>query len=550
MKNRFASTAVLPLLVAAVAVVGSACGGGDFAPTLGDGSDAAAAPDAADPDASAPSSPPPVEGIPGRDAATNDIDGSGSDTTTPLSDASSNLDGRAATDAGPPVDPCTLLRPDAATSVFVAPGGGASPGCGSIDKPCGGVQDAIELAAKGAKPTVIVAAGTYAKEVINLRPGLTLQGGWNRSAAGAWSKECGASPSALVTLRAPASADRTVVASFAGAAAAATLDTLSIESKPFADRGQTLYGVFVTGASTKLVLNAVSVTVADGGAGADGKDTLQGGPAPNTCTASSTGQTALVPGADGAGAPRGTFGVAGYVGLAAGDGAPGSAGSNGAIPSPVPVTGPGCTLGGFQLAGSSVAGAPPPCDTTAVSVRGNPGTAGCGGAGGGGGIHGSNGGSSISVFVADGAVTAAGGKWVAGSGGVGGNGGKGAAGSQGGPVGVQGAPSDPNDTSATYYGVCTPVTSGATGRLLRCDGSDPHPAPPGAPGGAGGNGSAGGGGGGGSGGISYAYVTAGSGMVSSATTQLGFGAPGAGGSGGAAGTPRNPGAAGGAAPHN
>jgi hypothetical protein len=527
MKTRFVSSA-LPFLFTTATLVAcgaAGCSGSDAA-SVGDdgrGGDVDAAAPAPDGGAPTPPLPPPVNGVPGPDGAD------------------------AAPDAGGPVDPCTLERPDGTAGVFVAPGGDVAPVCGAIDKPCASVSDAIEIATKGGRAKVYVAAGLYDRETITLRPGITVQGGWNRSATGAWTKDCGASPSSLVTLRAPAGADRTVVASFTGPAAAATLDTLSVESKAFADKGQSLYGIFVTGASTHLVLDRVDVTVRAGGDGADGVDAVPTPPARSDCAIAGDGHASLVPGANGAGAPAGSFTAGGYAAGAAVDGAAGSAGATGPrVDGDMCVTGKPCTpctVGKDCDDTTSIAPTEniiaKSCVMTVVSTCGLAGTSGCGGAGGARGTLGKNGGSSVGVFVSDGTVVAASSAISAAKGGAGGHGGRGATGGKGATSGIDGTPG-----GTTLYGTCVVDQPKGTVDVYNCIGGAPVVGKAGAKGGAGGDGSAGGGGGGGSGGFSYSYVVVGGGKVSATDTSFGFKEGGVGGIGGAAGSPRNDGMAG------
>jgi hypothetical protein len=470
---------------------------------------AAVAPDAGG-DAQGGSVPPPVLHSDGGDAG--DMDAHAASDADDARDASAS-------------DPCAAVTPDASVGVFVSPAGNAEVDCGSAAAPCASIQTAIDRAASQGKSVVFVDAGDYV-EAIALKPGITLQGAWKRRTVGAWSKTCPANASALVVLRAPPSAGATVTADFDGKA---TLDTLTIETKPVAGTGETLYGVFARGASTKLTLESVAVHAAAGGAGATGAAGLPGAVGANGCTATYDGRDALFPGTDGAGASAGPFTSAGYVPASAIAGTDGWPGNNGELgPQASCVTGTSCARGP-----SGIGCITPRPVITSCGVNGG---AGCGGGGGHGGGAGGSGGSSIALFAFDAAITIHRGTLAASDGGAGGAGGAGGDGATGGfgSVGAQG-PEIPLQ--------CDPVQTADRGWICQSMSSTVH-GTAGSPGGPGGKGSAGGSGGGGAGGSSYAYVTAGTAVVTA------DGATFVHGSGGAGGAAPKPGESGKGADHN
>src|SRR5579883_2402045 len=184
--------------------------------------------------------------MPGDDAPSDGTgDGSGSSSS---GGSSSGSGGDAAGDAPSDVaaDGCAGQQPDP-NGVFVSKGGQAS-GCGSETTPCTSIQTALTLAAMNGKTFVYVDTGTYTEQLTLPGAGITVQGGWT-DLGGTWTRQCGASRASSVVVQAPGGVNTTVVAQYAGSA---TLDTLSIQSEPQAAvaAGESVYGVFATGAST------------------------------------------------------------------------------------------------------------------------------------------------------------------------------------------------------------------------------------------------------------------------------------------------------------
>jgi hypothetical protein len=434
-------------------------------------------------------------------------------------------------DIGVP-DGCTMQQADAAKGIFVTQSGAAS-SCGSMTTPCGSIQTALGLATQAGKTTVYVAQGTYA-EAITLPAGVTVSGGWD-DLGGTWQPICKGSPASTTVIAAPSGSVKTVVASYAGAS---TLETLTIKSEPQASvlAGQSVYGVFATGAQTQLAITDVIVDVANAGGGAAGSMGGPGSPggAAGTCTTPDTGANGVAgtPGTAG-GAP--SYSVSGYS-----PGGPGGAGGTGgtghvgtAAPGQGQNGGPTCvTINntcGNQGGGCSSVGNVMSCGTT-----GGPG---CAGTGSNGGTGGAGGGSSVGVFAWDAHVTIDAGGIAPGNGGGGGDGGAGGMGGAGtaGAAGGKG-PDVPTACHVKCLGqppqcFCdsTAFTSGAPGT-----------------GSTGGNGGQGGQGGGGSGGDSYCYYQGPNAQVSAPSLQCTVGQAGLGGDQGMT----NQGANGKAAAHN
>jgi hypothetical protein len=424
-----------------------------------------------------------------------------------LSADAGGLDANAA-DAIPEVAPvdvgpaCADEKADEVHGLFVATGGISATTCGSKLQPCSTIGLALKRAqALVGFTTIYIDSGTY-DETVDLIGGITLQGGWD-DVGGNWRRQCTASRAASVRIvgaanfgvRAPSLSARSV------------LDTLSIHVNP-AGPGQSTYGVFATGATTWLVLKDVSITAADGSAGAPGGVGAAGTDTAANCSGSGGANGGA--GGAGAAAASGTFGVGGFV---TGAGGSGKAGGNGIG-----------TIGGDANSRSDCIGACDPdpqiadtCDPTTTTISSSPGTGGCGGQGGSGGAGGQGGGSSVAVYVWDAQVNLGGGLASAGNGGAGGLGG-------GGGAGAHGSGGSPGPSTSCNIGCAFDAVNG-------CVVGTPEGIPGGAAGAVGGTGGIGGNGGGGAGGYSYAVFQNKNAVVTIDQTTLAHGAPGAGSSG-------------------
>jgi hypothetical protein len=270
-----------------------------------------------------------------------------------------------------------------------------------------------------------------------------------------------------------------------------TLRDLKVVSKSPADPGESLYGIFASGASTTLTLDQVVVDVAGGGAGGAG---APGAFAANTVDAGCTSGNGSNggAGAPGGGAASGTLDASGYVATSGGDAGAGQTGQNGS--------------GGGTGTCANCDFASGTCQTTCTIVVkqlcASNGQSGCAGGFGGGGSGGTGGGASIAVTAWDAHVTIFGGLYTAANGGNGGVGGAGGDGGAGAP-GATGA-----NATCVDYGTPGCVLNNCSGTLNGTSALNGGTA-----GGVGGSGGPGGQGGGGSGGVSYAIVQGGAGAV-------------------------------------
>ncbi len=452
-----------------------------------------------------------TSGATGGDAMPGEVDSSvgidGPDGSG--ADAPGSGDASAGTDGTDPPPPCP--GPDDTHGVFVETGSALPDPCGDPTHPCGTLAAALQVVTHsgGAKDIIYIRAGTYVEQV-TLSAGVTLQGGWIDT-SGTWTRPCtgpaGATAAAATVIQAPAGAGATVLANYAGSS---TLDSLTLQSMdPSAVApSQSVYGVFATGATTRLTLHDVTIALAGGGGGPAGGGGANGAPGAGAggCSGPASGNAG---GQGSAGRPgaAGTYGAAtGFTPGAGGDGTAGGAGANGTAPAMPPTcadAGSGCEPMMQGKAGTFVCA----CGG-ALSSCGTAGAFGCGGGGAPGGQGGAGGGASIGVFDWDALVSLTGGAIATGAGGPGGNGGM--PGAQGaGTAGVAGAAPSISVGLGDCFGVGpgTPPHSCLTCTKGFVSGQA------GSAGGAGGAGGQGGQGGGGSGGDSYCFFQGGAGVV-------------------------------------
>jgi hypothetical protein len=428
-----------------------------------------------------------------------------SDSDVPGPDAS-GPDGTAGPDGGggndvavkdstPPTDGptgCAARTADDTAGVFVAQGLGTDVnGCGTRSNACNSIAYGIAAAKAGtAKTTIYLAAppatdagpGAYVESVVLDGP-FTIEGGWNDT-GGTWTPICDTTTSTAVTIQGVS--DKAITASFTGSA---TLRDIRVLSKATAATGETLYGIFATGSTTNLTLDAVVVDVATGGVGVDGTNGTNGTAGSTAGCATGTGSTGGV-GPNGSASAAGTFSSSGYTPTSGGNASDGVAGTNGTTGA----AGTCSTAGNCALMCSVQQ-----CSTTNKgNVCGANGLAGCAGTIGTGGTLGTGGGSSIGVFVWDAHLTVFGGTISSSNGGNGGSGGAGGDGGAG-QSGVVGSAVECVTNWSCNGNACSFIAGTSE--------------PGGNAGGKGGNGGAGGHGGGGSGGDSYAFVQGGDGGV-------------------------------------
>lgn len=404
--------------------------------------------------------------------------------------------------------PCVPETADATVGFFVDHNSTAGVTCGDVTAPCKTIQPAIDLIPTIAgKSVVYVALGTYV-ENITLKPGVTIKGGWKNTGA-TFSRACSANPAGGVVIQAPTSNVTLKVASLGGSA---TLDTLTLSSRiaPAAP-GESMYGIFATGASTTLRLDNVVVQTARAGSA---NPVAPAGSGTHSCAAASTGASGAPASGVAPAASAGSYSLAGYTPGAGNAGPPGNAGENGAQGQPATgsqcVSGwPGCDEGACMFTGSN---------TTSCA---GPGTPGCGGPPGLGGGGGGGGGSSLGVFAWGATVSASASSITAGAGGAGAQGGS-------------GGPASPGDNgqrqqTSLYYDCSDPLMKGT------CPNVFTHTSSSASAGTVGGNGTAGLAGGGGPGGDSYAVYKGAGASYTGTTTMLVAGVAGGAGTGNPAG---------------
>ncbi len=423
---------------------------------------------------------------------------------------------------------CGVTMVDLVHGVFVAPppGGVDSAGCGtSPNSPCAsigqGLMTSTMTTGAGARNIVYIAGGPTGGPValpyvekLTLPAGVTVQGGWHWAGGGSseWLFDCSASPESVVTVQALPTQNMTVIANSNNGMS--TLSTLTVLSKATANPGESLYGIFATGANTQLTLTDVLIVVQQGGAGQTGANGNPG-VTPPTCSPgdgnAATG-TATV-GTAGAAASVSSTGFSPQTG---GTGATGAAGDNGPA-----------GAAGMTVTYSQCTSVTPSCvQGNNFSCVGGTGINGCGGGGGMGGGGGGGGGSSVALFAYDATVIVTAGGFQAGNGGSGGPGGAGGSGVAG-SAGSVGSPLACSTSSCMTSSKCISGETTANGGAAPTSG--------------GGQGNSGGSGGGGSGGDSYAILTGGMAFsrlnISLSTPPtLAAGQPGAGGGNGPTGT--------------
>ncbi len=456
------------------------------------------------------------------------------DSAPPPDDGGTVFEGSA--DTAPPDAPvdlpdagdsgCSDVPSDVVGSVVSTTGTGdpsTQNGC-STSTPCPSIQGALGHAAKFGRTIIYVDEGTY-KEALTLSTGqalgITIQGGWRRK-GGTWTHVCDGS--AIPVIEAPAGAPAIVTANNSGTF---TLQLLRLLGNNQVTKSASNYGIFASGATTKLTLVSVNV---EPGPGADGNPGILGSTganAPGSCSAGSPVTPAA--GTPGAGALAGMFTSAGYGATNGSTGGAGGAGGNGTVGAL------NCMSCVDSVACSNES---PPCSMPPnIQVCGDPGIPGCGSGGGGPGTPGTGGGSSVAVFVWGGAsVSASYTHLIPRAGGVG------APGGNGGPPGTPSAGAQGGSQNCTSSGTCSVRPPAGTD----CYVSSPvTKVVAGSIGTAGAAGSVGGKGGGGSGGSTYGYYTGGGGTFTEGASLTWI--PGAAGSGGG-GVP--PAASGVSAAHN
>ncbi len=398
-----------------------------------------------------------------------------------------------------------------ADAIHVSTEGSDEAGDGSSLLPLASVGRALDVAATTGKELIVVAGGTYREhlQATAAHAGLSVSGGW--SATGSqWTQDCSSGARSLTVLASPDA----IALDVTEVDVPLELQTLTLATKAqgaSADGvdGESLFGVWVHGADSKLSLRWVDVHVGKAGDGLTAPTDTQATPL------SCDGLTDCADGADGpnglegvTAAETGVFSTLGFTPGAGADGTSGEPGQNG--------------LAGGDGAMDSLCvdvctgGSGPNCGAILWGPqRGGKGTCGCGGAGGPQGRAGRGGGSAVGILT-DGTVSLAAVQLTIGDAGSGSTGGDGA-------PGYQGQDGAPGVDSSCHLSSCSLVNGNceATGMLQTLPG--------GTAGGRGGLGGKGGRGGDGAGGFSLGWVLLGDGSVlADSKTQVDPGAPGQG----------------------
>ncbi len=392
--------------------------------------------------------------------------------------------------------------------------------------PCPKIAQALALAKAGS--IIYVAAGTYTETLDIGSAGLlsTIEGGWITD-GGPWAPTCDDTQS--IIQRDPANTAEWAIRVDAKPTPL-TLRLVKIlnDAPGGSANGTSVYGV--SSNNSALVLDNVSVIVGPGILGVNGDPGT--GTTTNLCSPPPPPSSGAVGDDGGIGFPGIlTAGSTGFTAVQPGNGSPGTNGANGTA------GGAGgscesCVTCAFACNDGGTGNA---CNLqeagTSCTVAGQ---AGCGGAAGFGGYaagHGPTkaldgcGGSSVAVYVWQGAITFS--NSVTLTAGNAGNGGAGGAGKTGlaGSSGMAGQQAQCATLATCATGVC-PISPQqcALGSTYT---TKTIPAPD--AGGAGGAGGSGGQGGGGAGGVSYGYFTGGNATVNGTPIQTQFGTPGSGG---------------------
>jgi hypothetical protein len=406
--------------------------------------------------------------------------------------------------------PCDPAEKPAAGAVFVSPTG-SDANSGKSDFPVQTIGQAIGLAKASFATKIYLASGDYTlTDTLTFgvgEEGIVIEGGWTKSGP-AWAPLCQPGRRSFTTISVAAA----VAVRVQDLSKAAGLRHLKIATKaqgasPAGEPGESMFGVWVSGAQTAFNLYDIEVVAGAAGQGGDPPPAPSKPTTPATCDGAtgccttevgcgdnSVGPSPPAQGSAGADAPAGTFDSNGYQPGTGTVGPPGTKGHNGKIGSPGGNTGKKCST---TSCGNCLPGCPGTCSgtyTAGPTLVGGTGKCGCAGQGGGGGAGGRGGGSSVALLATDGATVSI--QYVTLHAGKGGNGANGGAGGPGG----DGAAGQPGDQGGCNTG-CHSSCSGTCQCAIY---STESGGPPGTKGGAGGLGANGGGG---SGGPSFSFVT-------------------------------------------
>jgi len=439
-------------------------------------------------------------------------------------------------DLATPKAPCDPLEaPDTAQGVFVSAQGNDVTGNGAPLTPLQTVAKGLSAAAAGGKKLVYLDEGTYTESLVftTAESGIIVRGGF-KATGGAWTRDCNAQSLTLIRSSAAIAVDVSGTSTTSGLREL-TIATKAVGASNPNASGESLYGVRITGASTKFSLFAVSVIAGTGGAGGTASPGVTPpspiGTCASACSDGGIGKSGMTVSPGG----PGSFSQTGFTPGDGVDGQAGGVGHNGVAG--MATSNANCTFCascGTQhcLCACCQTGCGNYCDagpTTKGAVTTNPGPCGCAGTGASPGKAGRGGGASVALFINGATVSSSYSSFTAGPGGPGSAGGA----SAGGGAGSAGTAAQ----ASCAQGNCRCTWSGCGGN---CDTDQPAVTLTSQPGALGGSGGASSAGGGGAGGASYgAFLFGGATLVDDNTTYAtGGGGAGAGGAPAGASAPR------------
>jgi hypothetical protein len=453
-----------------------------------------------------------------------------------LVDASSPKDAGTKKDAatGPA---CLTKTADVADGVLLISGATPPPPpvdagvCGSYANPCTDLASAIPALGTGtnALHIIYVGNGTHvpaggATSFPSLPDGITLQGGWNVTDSESEGYRFNATCDVNATFSSAGPSVFTVGTAGSPSTGKVVLNSVDLKNiatppTPSTGGGESLYGIFAVGTSgpggSTLSLNDVTITVANGGQGADGGGGPKGPDGALGGCPLGVNQTPATPGAVGMNGGAGANVTYSASGTAAAEGATGTQGGVGTAGA---VGAEGCSNGNAtKVCHAPTLTEPMICSfgpALAPVCTAAP-NGGCPGMGGEPGQGGFGGGSSVAVYMWGGNLQAQNATLDPGVGGTGGAGGLSLGGGNGAPTGQLPLP------TSFYYNI-TMESCSYSSMKGACEASADVPlvAMPGKPGATGGTG---GQGGGGAGGDSYGYYLGGGAQLTADSTMISFG---------------------------
>lgn len=316
-----------------------------------------------------------------------------SDATLTANPADGGTGDAGATTGEDTTDPCHAGAPDTARGTFVSQDGSDVEDCGSAEAPCQTISLAIAHAVSNSKDTVYIARGTYAEQ-LTLHTSVSLFGGYTVD-SGVWNRACNYLADTTL-VKSPTSIG--LLADFSGVAQVRGL-TLMTKDRDASPDSESRYGVFASGANTRLTFADVAIRAGDANHGhvGDPGETL----ASAVCDAG-YGQDGVAAEPTPTTSP-GAFSEYGFVAGTGATGYPGNLGQGGAGGTPVSYNCASCNIEQQCISWGYYGGCYQYADVCALSsyaYQTAPGGAnGCGGAPGSGGVGGGGGGASIGIFA-------------------------------------------------------------------------------------------------------------------------------------------------------